>query len=112
VIPERDQVRVAPHGELDLTATPLLDETIRELLESGVHHLVLDLRHLCFMDCTGLRLILELDAIARADSLELDLIAGPPEVQRVFELAGSLDHLPFSDRHRFAPPRRERLRRA
>jgi anti-anti-sigma factor len=106
VIPERDRVRVAPYGELDLTAAPLLDETIRQLRESGFHHLVLDLRHLCFIDSTGLRLILDLDATARADSLTLDLIAGPPEIQRVFEIAGTLDRLPFSHRHRVAPRRK------
>jgi anti-sigma B factor antagonist len=96
VVPERDHVRVVPSGELDLTTTPLLDESIRELRQSGFHHVILDLRDLEFIDSSGLRLILDLDAVARADSLKLDVIAGRPEIQRVFEIAGVLDALPFS----------------
>jgi anti-sigma B factor antagonist len=103
VIPARDHVRVAPSGELARSTAPRLDQTVRELREVGFQRVILDLRHLCFIDAGGLRLILELDAIARADSVEIELIAGPPEVQRVFELAGVVNRLPFSDLHRSSP---------
>jgi anti-sigma B factor antagonist len=94
-MPERDHVRVLPVGELDIAATPLLDQTIRELRGSGFDYLIIDLRRLCFIDSSGLRLLLELNNAANADSHRLELVAGPPEVQKVFEISGVLAVLPF-----------------
>lgn len=106
VIPERDHVRVAPSGELDMATTPRLEETIRELRESGFDHVVVDLRQLSFLDSTGLRLLLHLTAAAREDSHRLELIAGPPEVQRVFEVTKTLAVLPFRASNGTSPLRR------
>jgi anti-sigma B factor antagonist len=97
VIPERDRVRVAPAGELDRVTTPQLERTIGELRQAGFDHIILDLRHLHFLDSAGLRLVLDLDASARADSHTLALVAGPPKIQRVFEISGTLDQLPFTN---------------
>jgi anti-anti-sigma factor len=49
------------------------------------------------MDTTGVRLIIQADARSRADSNRLALLRGPRAVQRVFELTGLLDRLPFAD---------------
>jgi anti-sigma B factor antagonist len=97
VIPERDHVRIAAAGELDIAATPLLERTIRELRDSGFDHLIVDLRRLSFIDSSGLRLLLELHIAANADSHRLELVPGPPEVQKVFEISGTLNALPFRD---------------
>jgi anti-anti-sigma factor len=95
VHPERDVVRVAPAGELDLTTVSVVDGQVADLRAAGFGQLVLDLRAVSFMDTTGLQLVLALDAAARTDGVELGLIPGPPAVQRVFELCGVLDRLPF-----------------
>jgi anti-sigma B factor antagonist len=95
VIPERDRVRVAPVGELDLLTAPQLERTVRELLASGFDHVVLDLAELRFLDSTGLHLILSLRASADAAGHRLELRPGPPPVQRVFELTGTLDRARF-----------------
>lgn len=95
VIPERERVRVSPAGELDLASAPQLAQTIRELHESGFDQLTLDLRDVTFLDSTGLRLILDVHSRARDGRLCLELLAGPPQVQRIFELTGTLAHLPF-----------------
>jgi anti-anti-sigma factor len=58
---------------------------------------VLDLRELTFLDSTGLRLILSERMAARKTGGRFELIAGPPEVQRVFELTRVLDALTFRD---------------
>lgn len=88
VIPERDRVRVAPNGELDIATTPRLEASVRELREAGFDHIILDLGQLSFIDCAGLRPILALDAAARADWLRLQLLPGPPGVQRILEITG------------------------
>jgi hypothetical protein len=43
------------------------------------------------------RLLLVAHARSRADSDRLVLLRGPAAVQRVFELTGILDRLPFAD---------------
>jgi anti-sigma B factor antagonist len=97
VVPERDHVRVAPVGELDLASAPLLERTIRELRESGFDYLIVDLRRLSFIDSSGLRVLVELNNVARADSHRLELVPGPRQVQYVFEVSGMLNALPFRD---------------
>jgi anti-sigma B factor antagonist len=98
VIPERDHVRIAPSGELDLATVPELRAAVEELRASGFDHLVLDLRGMSFLDSTGLRLLLELAAEARADAHRLELIPGPPQVQRLFELSGTTPLVTFRTR--------------
>ena len=95
VIPERDRVRVAPTGELDLMTAPQLDQTIHELLASGFDHIVLDLANLEFIDSTGLHLILSQQASADAGRYRLSLRPGPPAVQRIFALTGTLNQVNF-----------------
>jgi anti-anti-sigma factor len=95
VIPQRDEVRVRPVGALDLSTVKVLEDQLVELSGAGFRRFVLDLRALSFMDSSGLRLILRWDAEARKDGFKMGLIPGSPTVQRVFELTGMLDYLPF-----------------
>ena len=95
VEPERDAVRVRPVGSLDMATAPLLRAQADELREAGFQRLVLDLSKLDFMDSTGLRLLLSLDADARHDGFSLAVVPGPAAVQRVFEITGTATMLPF-----------------
>ena len=86
---------VALDGELDF-ATALgvelrLEEAIRQ-----ADRVVVDLSNLDFIDSTGLRTLLESHAAARREGVQLELVPGPEAVQRVFEVAGLLDELPFT----------------
>lgn len=85
VILEDSRACVVLSGELDLVGVPKLERTITDLVECGFDDLTLDLRKLCFLDAAGLRSILRIGA-ATAGALQLELIAGPANVQRVFEL--------------------------
>lgn len=97
VEPEREGVRVVPSGQLDMATVPILEARLLELQESGFRRLIVDLRRLDFIDSTGLRLLLACDAEARKDGFSFALIAGPPKVQRLFELTKTLHVLPFID---------------
>jgi anti-sigma B factor antagonist len=88
-------VRVRPLGEIDLATVGGLRSKIDECVAAGWERVVLDLRGVTFMDCTGLHLVLDADAAARAAGWELVVIEGPRAVQRVFELTGLRDSLPF-----------------
>jgi len=93
VHPERDVVRVAAVGELDLLTVAQLQTQIDELREAGFERVVLDLRQLTFMDSTGVALILEEDRIARSSGCEFSIISGAPAIQDVLEVCCG-DELP------------------
>jgi anti-sigma B factor antagonist len=97
VVPERDGARVRPIGSLDLATVPVLEQQLNELREAGFRRLILDLGGLRFMDSTGLRLALTWHAAAQQDGFEIAFAPGPPAVQRVFEVTGMSDHVPFID---------------
>jgi anti-anti-sigma factor len=66
---------------------------------------MLDLRELRLIDSTALRLILEIDAMARQDGFNLALVRGPETVQRIFVITGMEDRLVFVDAPEdLAPP--------
>ena len=98
VQPQRDVVRVAPQGEIDIATVGRLRGRIGELLSAGFSRLTLDMQDVTFMDSTGLRLVLELVQAARDDHWQLSVIGVSPAVQRVFELSGVLAALPLGER--------------
>jgi anti-anti-sigma factor len=75
--PEPGGVRVRPRGEIDLATVENLCRHIDQCVAAGPKHVVLDLRDVTFMDSTGLHLILDTAAAARAAEWELRLIPGP-----------------------------------
>ena len=95
VEPERESVRVAPVGELDLATVDKLRAEVDRLRESGFTDITLDLRGVRFLDSTGLRLVLELDAAARTASHELCVIRGSDVVHRIFEVTQVAERLNF-----------------
>jgi anti-sigma B factor antagonist len=68
VLPDRSSVLVRLEGELDLATAPRLGEAIEELRDVGWDVIVLDLGAADFVDSTGLRLLLDLDARARREN--------------------------------------------
>ena len=110
--PERDCVRVAPVGELDVATAPEVEVRLRDLREAGFVRIVLDLRELEFLGSAGLQLLVQEHELARRDGHEFALIAGAPAVQRAIELCGLLDHLPLVEAERPSPGVRARRGRA
>jgi anti-sigma B factor antagonist len=95
VEPARDSVRVAPVGELDIATVDKLRTEVERLRDSGFTQMVLDLRGVRFLDSTGLRLILELDAGANETGRRLAIIRGSDVVQRIFEVTQVSERLHF-----------------
>jgi anti-sigma B factor antagonist len=96
VRPERDAVYVTPCGELDIATADRLAEQVHELADAGFHRVVVDLRELTFLDLSGVRLLCELDATARADGWEFELIQGRAAVRRLLVFTETLALLPFA----------------
>ena len=80
-------------GELDLSTVQQLEEAVADGVHGKARLVVLDLRELAFLDSTGLRLMLRLDARLKEEGGRLVLIRGPRRVHRVFELTRAVDEL-------------------
>ena len=89
---DADWVHVA--GALDIATSPqlqwLLDEASARLV-------VLDLRDLAFMDCSGVHTIVDASVRARRDGRRLILLRGTPHVDCVFHLTGTADAVEIGD---------------
>jgi anti-sigma B factor antagonist len=89
---------VAVAGDIDLRTAALLEDPVRRVLsEHRVSHLVIDLRGTTFLDSTGLRLLLQLNADGREQRWQLVVVRGPSSVHRTMELVGLDKQIPIVD---------------
>ena len=77
-------------GALDIATTPQLVRTLRES-QSHAQVVVLDLRELAFMDCSGVHAIVDASSWARRAGRQLVVLRGPAHVDRIFSLTGNAD---------------------
>jgi anti-sigma B factor antagonist len=93
---EGDVHTIALAGELDVAAAGRVQHELERVEATDALSIVVDLSGLTFMDSTGVRLLTEAQARMRADCDRLLVLRGPGPVQRVFELCGADDLLPFA----------------
>jgi anti-anti-sigma factor len=97
VVRTGDDVVITSHGELDLATAPGLQEAVDGLDLGSVRRLVLDLRHLEFIDSTGIALMHRVHRLACTCRTVVFFIRGSQPVQRVFALTGLDRALSFVD---------------
>ena len=93
----RDTVRVCPVGDLDLASIDRVRVRLGEAIEAGTGRVILDLRGVTFADSSALHLALDAHGRATRTGIAFAIVAGPPGVQRTFDVAGLSDRLPFVD---------------
>lgn len=81
-------------GELDIVTSPLLDEALNQARGTDAMSIVVDLVGVSFIDSTALHVLIK-HAGAEDGRARIRLTKGSPHIQRVFELSGTLDYLPF-----------------
>ena len=79
-------------GDLDIETAPQLERTLRDA-ELQTRLVVLDLREVAFMDCSGVHAIVDASIRAREVGRRLLLLRGPPDVDRMFALTGNADEV-------------------
>ena len=98
------------HGEWDLAGLPSIRQAIARVMYGMPDCIVLDLSRLGFIDSSGMHAAIELTKRASAQNTRLLIVPGPEAVQRMFEIAGLLERLPFIEKRpngrRVARPRR------
>jgi anti-sigma B factor antagonist len=97
----RDQTLVLT-GELELGSAASLQAAIARVCDGAPASLTIDLSKLMFIDSTGLAAIILASKICERDGYDFWLVPGPRAVQRLFEITGLIDVLPFHT-HNSAP---------
>ena len=92
---DNGRVVVIPRGELDLATQGELRGALGVARSSG--DVVLDLGELRFLDTSGLRLILETAEASRRDGFRFTVLRGSAAVQRLFDVAGVEELVPFEE---------------
>jgi anti-anti-sigma factor len=84
-------------GELDIASAVTLHGAVARVRANGAaaSAITLDLSGLIFIDSTGLAEIILTGQLCERDGYEFALIPGPRAVQRLFELTGLIEALPF-----------------
>jgi anti-sigma B factor antagonist len=90
-------------GELDIATMPQLEQTLRDS-QLGARLVVLDLRGLAFMDNSGVHAIIDASIRARQLGRQMVVLRGPPNVDRVLTLSGSVDDVEIYDVDPGEPP--------
>jgi anti-sigma B factor antagonist len=86
---------LALSGELDMAAVPSLEAEVRRLCVPGTRGITLDLGGLGFIDSTGLAAIVLVSRLCAKHGYTFELLPGPRPVQRLFEITGLANALPF-----------------
>ena len=81
-------------GEVDITTSHLLDEALERAQATDATSIVVDLLAVSFIDSTGLHVLIK-HAGAADSPRRIRLTKGSPQAQRLFELSGAIDYLPF-----------------
>jgi anti-anti-sigma factor len=77
---------VSPKGRLDMSSAPAFRSQVRQLVESGSTHLVVDLHDVSFVDSSGLGAVIGGLKVARQAGGDLRIARPNQQVQLVLDL--------------------------
>jgi anti-anti-sigma factor len=86
---------IALRGKLDIASERCLDQALRRAWATSVSDMVIDLSELEFIDATGMKVLLRAREYMLERGSQLTLLPGPPSVQRMFQLTGTLGLFTF-----------------
>jgi len=75
-------------GEIDVYTAPKLREKLISLVESGSHHLIVDMEGVEFLDSTGLGVLVGGLKRVRAYDGWIDLVCTQSRILRIFRITG------------------------
>ena len=93
---DRTRPCLALAGELDMSGAKRLQDAVTRACDDGAEGLTVDLSRLAFVDSSGLAAIVYASWLCERAGCELALVPGPASVQRVFDVTGLAEHLPFA----------------
>ncbi len=102
-IADGGEYTLALSGELELGSSNTLQAAVARVCDGPLSSLTIDLSKLMFIDSTGLAAIILASKICERDGHDFWLVPGPRAVQRLFEITGLIDVLPFRETAADAP---------
>jgi anti-sigma B factor antagonist len=84
-------------GELDMAGASQLDEAMTAVRADAPDMVLVDLSRLSFLDSSGIRALLRVQAVCEGTGSRLVLRRVPDHVQRLLTLAGVMDRFRFAD---------------
>lgn len=99
-------------GEWDLAQQAASTDAIARVLDRRPACLVLDLSRLSFIDSSGVHIVINAHNRCAEQATHLVIIPGHRAVQRVFEVCGLIERLPFAGHNLPHSPARLRDERA
>jgi anti-sigma B factor antagonist len=92
---EGDTHVVRPRGALDLAAAEPLASELKRVEATDAEAILVDLTGVEFIDCSGIRVLVEADRRSRADGNRLRLLRGAGQVDRLMRVTGVDEILPL-----------------
>lgn len=77
---------VAVRGEADLHSAPELRDRLNAIIDGGAQRVLVDLSETTFIDSMALGVLLGSTKRQRANGGRLELVAGQPDIRRIFEI--------------------------
>lgn len=81
--------RLALRGELDLATAPKLEEHLMLVEQDGVRAVLLDVRDLTFVDCTGLHTFLKAKSRAADNGHRFALVGAKDQLRRILQVTAT-----------------------
>lgn len=92
--PDGGRIRLV--GDLDFVTRDTFLSAVDDVLDTGPRHLSVDLSGIQFLDSAGLHALVTLARRAASAGIRLVLVGGSSAVQRVVDISGLRNHLPFA----------------
>jgi anti-anti-sigma factor len=93
---DQDATRtIAPRGEFEVGSAGFVAKALLRGMGGDFEHVVLDLRDTTFIDSAGMAIVVGATERAREEGIGFVVIQGPAGVQRVFDMCGYTDMIPF-----------------
>ena len=90
-----DHATIHIGGEIDLATCPHLQAIVVDLIDHGCHHLIVDLDRVSFLDCAGIRVLIDARRRVQEHGGSLRLVRPRPPVSRVLTLTGMTTVFPI-----------------
>ncbi len=75
-------------GEIDVYTSPKVKDSIGELIDRGVYHLVINLERVRYIDSTGLGVLIGGLKRVREHGGSVNLVCTNPQIRKIFDITG------------------------
>jgi anti-sigma B factor antagonist len=98
-----DHATIQVGGEIDVATSPQLQAVLVDLVDRGLHQLIIDLERVSFLDCAGIGMLVDARRRVQEHGGSLKLVRPRPFVRQVLALTGMTTVFPIDSSPGEAP---------